>query len=140
MNPPLRTKADQAALWAGIKDGTIDTIGTDHAPHTLVEKAKPYGEAPSGVPGIETLLPLLLTAVSEKKINLEDVVRITKTNAEAIFRLPSNEDIVLVDLKKTKLVRDEDMKTKCGWSPFAGQTLTGWPTHTICQEKIYKCS
>lgn len=138
MNPPLRTKTDQDALWQGIRTGTIDTIGTDHAPHTLAEKNLPYGEAPSGVPGIETLLPLLLTAHQEGQLSLTDIIRVTRTNAETIFRLPINDDVVLVDLNKKKIVRDQDLKTKCGWSPFAGKMLSGWPVYTICQGNVFR--
>ncbi|MBI5728418.1 MAG: amidohydrolase family protein [Candidatus Magasanikbacteria bacterium] len=138
MNPPLRTTHDQTALWAGIKDGTIDTVGTDHAPHTLAEKAQPYGTAPSGVPGIETLLPLLLTAARDGRLTLDDVVRVTRTNAEHIFRLAPNDDIVLVDIQKERPVRDEALKTKCGWSPFVGRVLTGWPVYTILKGKVYR--
>jgi dihydroorotase len=73
MNPPLRTTADQAVLWEGIHDGTIDTIGTDHAPHTMAEKSVPYAKAPSGVPGVETYLALLLNARTNDKISLEEI-------------------------------------------------------------------
>ena len=138
MNPPLRTKADQKALWQGIADGTIDTIGTDHAPHTLEEKTKPYGEAPSGVPGIETHLPLLLNAHSKGKITLEKIVAVTHDNVEKLFGLPANDDIVLVDLNKKKEVRNVDLKTKCGWSPFAGRALQGWPIYTVLRGRVYK--
>ena len=102
MNPPLRTREDQTALWAGINDGTIDTIGTDHAPHTLEEKAKPYGQAPSGVPGIETILPLFLTAVRDGKLTLDQLTRVTRINAEKFFGLKRNDDVVLVDMNTIK--------------------------------------
>lgn len=138
MNPPLRTEEDQAALWQGLLDGTIDTIGTDHAPHTKEEKNKPYGEAPSGVPGIETLLPLLLNEHNKGKISLETIIQVTRTNAEKIFRLEPNDDVVLVDLSQEKIVDEKNLKTKCGWSPFAGWKLKGWPVYTILREKLYK--
>lgn len=131
MNPPLRSERDQAALWAALLDGTIDTIGTDHAPHTLEEKQQPYGKAPSGVPGIETYLALLLDAHLKGKLTLNDISRLTRTNAQKIFRLPENSDTVTVDLELTKTIKNEDLFTKCKWSPFAGQTLTGWPIKTI---------
>lgn len=137
MNPPLRTKEDQQALWAALMDGTIDTLGTDHAPHTLDEKERPYGEAPSGVPGLETALPLMLDACNRGKIPLETIVELTHLNPTRIFRLPIIHDIVLVDMEREKEVRNEYLKTKCGWSPFAGRTLKGWPAHTILKGKIY---
>lgn len=138
MNPPLRTKADQDALWEAIQDGTVDTIGSDHAPHTLEEKSKPYGEAPSGIPGVETMLPLLLNAYHEKKISLEQIVQLTRLNIEAIFRLEHNDDLVLVDLDKVKTVEDKNLKTKCGWSPYSGMALKGWPIYTILKGQIFK--
>ncbi len=138
MNPPLRTKADIEALWQGLRDGTVDTIGTDHAPHTLEEKQQPYGQAPSGVPGIENYLALLLNANKEGKISLEKIVETTQRNINKIFGLEPNKDVVLVDLNKTKTIEDSDQKTKCGWSPYSGMTLTGWPVYTIMKGKIYK--
>jgi dihydroorotase len=137
MNPPLRTLADQEALWNGILDDTIDMIGSDHAPHTLEEKNNPYGIAPSGVPGIETTLPLLLTAYHEKKITLEKIISLTHTNIINIFELKPNQDAVLVDLEKTKKVTNKALKTKCGWSPYEGWVLKGWPVYTILQGKAF---
>ncbi|TAN33264.1 dihydroorotase [Patescibacteria group bacterium] len=135
MNPPLRTAADQAALWQAINDGVIDTIGTDHAPHTLEEKNQPYPKSPSGVPGIETCLPLLLNAYNQGKISLEKIVELCRTNPQKIFRLPDNSDEVIVDLDLEKEVKNENLKTKCGWSPFAGWNLKGWPIKTIIMKK-----
>jgi dihydroorotase len=137
VNPPLRTRDDQEALWEGIGDNTVDMIGSDHAPHTLQEKAKGYGEAPSGIPGIETTLPLLLNAYNEKRITLEKIIALTCMNINKIFELKPNRDVVLVDLEKIKEVRNEDLKTKCGWSPFAGRKLKGWPVYTILKGKIF---
>ncbi|MGA8165180.1 MAG: dihydroorotase [Waddliaceae bacterium] len=138
VNPPLRTQKDQDALWEAIHDRTIDTIGSDHAPHTREEKQLPYGQAPSGIPGIETMLPLLLNARKEQKISLEQIVSLTRINPECIFRLPRNKDVVLVDLERKKAVCDKELQTKCGWSPYAGRVLTGWPVYTIVQGKVFK--
>lgn len=137
MNPPLRTLEDRAALWEGIHDGTVDMIGSDHAPHTLAEKGKPYGSAPSGIPGVETTLPLLLNAHHEKRLTLEKIVELTSLNIANIFELKPNDDLVLVDLALTKTVADAKLKTKCGWSPFSGRKLTGWPIYTILKGHIY---
>lgn len=137
MNPPLRTEQDQEALWSGIRDGTIDVIGTDHAPHTKEEKQLPYGKAPSGVPGIETLLPLLLNAFHENKITLEQIIALTRRNSEKIFGLTPHDDVVLVDLEQEKEVRDEALHTKCGWSPYSGKILKGWPVYTILKGRIF---
>lgn len=131
MNPPLRTTEDQKALWMAVLDGTIDTIGTDHAPHTLAEKAVPETQAPFGVPGIETSLPLLLNAYNEGKITLEKIVELTHTNPMKIFNLPETGDKVEVDLDLIKEIKNENLKTKCGWSPFNGWKLKGWPIKII---------
>ncbi|NGX42346.1 MAG: Dihydroorotase [Chlamydiae bacterium] len=138
VNPPVRTKNDQEALWEAIHDNTIDTIGSDHAPHTLEEKKQPYGKSPSGIPGIETMLPLLLNAYHEKRLSLENIVYLTRINPENIFHLPHNSDLVLVDLEMEKEVCDANLKTKCGWSPFSGRTLKGWPVYTIVSGQIFK--
>lgn len=139
VNPPLRTKEDQEALWRAIHDGTIDTIGSDHAPHTLEEKGQPFGKAPSGIPSVELTLPLLLNAVHEKKLNLETLIKLMRINPEQMFNLQRNKDVVLVDLELEKEVRDENLKTKCGWSPYQGKTLKGWPIYTILNGVCYEC-
>ncbi|MEK7623470.1 MAG: dihydroorotase, partial [Patescibacteria group bacterium] len=131
-------REDQTALWAGINDGTIDTIGTDHAPHTLEEKAKPYGQAPSGVPGIETILPLFLTAVRDGKLTLDQLTRVTRINAEKFFGLKRNDDVVLVDMNTIKKVNGAMLQTKSKWSPFEGWELVGWPVYTILRGQIFK--
>jgi dihydroorotase len=137
VNPPLRESQDCGALWQAVRAGVIDTIGSDHAPHTLHEKHQPYGKAPSGVPGVETTLPLLLQAFHEGKISLPLIVSCMRTNIEQIFNLPSNEDIVLVDLQKTKTIDPSSLKTKCGWSPYEGMTLKGWPVYTVLKGRLY---
>ncbi|MEK7643678.1 MAG: dihydroorotase [Patescibacteria group bacterium] len=136
MNPPLRSKEDRAALWEAINDGAIDAIGSDHAPHTLAEKDLPYGEAPSGVPGIETTLPLLLNAYNNDKITLEKIIELTSVNIQKIFGLPPNNDKISIDLDLIKIVKNENLNTKCQWSPFAGQTLRGWPNRLHLQKAL----
>lgn len=137
MNPPLRSPADQTALWEAVNDGTIDCLGTDHAPHTLAEKNLPYPQSPSGIPGLETALPLLLNACHQGKIGLEKIVALTSANARRIFGLPETNDWVIVDLNLEREVKNENLKTKCGWSPFNGWRLTGWPVATILDNKAY---
>jgi dihydroorotase len=140
MNPPLRTETDRLALWEGIRNGTIDTIGSDHAPHTLEEKALPYGKAPSGIPGVETTLPLLLNAAAKGNITLSQIIRLMRTRVQEIFRIPPNDDWVLIDLKLSQAIDEKRLKTKCGWSPYAGLTLKGWPVKTILKGRIYDIS
>lgn len=140
MNPPLRTGEHQKALFQAIRDGIIDTIGSDHAPHTLEEKAKPYGACPSGVPGIETTLPLLLEAHHQGLLSLEKIIDITHHRAKEIFSLATFPDYVLVDLQEARVVKEANLKTKCRWSPFAGCSLTGWPVYTILNNHCYALS
>jgi dihydroorotase len=135
VNPPLRQSNKD--LWDAIEDGTIDTIGTDHAPHLLAEKKKPYGAAPSGFPSIELYLALLLNAHHEKKISLKKIVTLTHTRPQEIFRWPANDDVVLVDLHKKKTVDHQHLKTKAKWSPYEGMSLQGWPRYTIMKGKVY---
>lgn len=137
VNPPLREAQHQLALFNAIKDGTIDTLGSDHAPHTLDEKALPYGQAPSGLPGIETNLPLLLNAVAAGQISLSDVVRLTHTRAQEIFDFQAPNHWVLVDLNKQQTVSDAGLKTKCAWSPFADWLLSGWPQFLVTPDRLY---
>jgi dihydroorotase len=137
MNPPLLSQEHVDALWKAIGEGVIDTIGSDHAPHTLSEKAKPYGEAPSGIPGVETTLPLLLNACNEGKLSLTDVVRLMRDNIAKIFRFQPPQDYILVDMRKTKTISEAQLHTKCGWSPYAGWILRGWPVWTILNGHAY---
>lgn len=138
MNPPLRSTEHQIALFSAIKSGIIDTIGSDHAPHTLEEKARPYGMCPSGVPGIETTLPLLLEAYHQDLLTLNNIVDLTSRRAKKIFDLPDyTQDCVLVDLSLARRVEDQRLSTKCQWSPFAGRLLRGWPVTTILKGRIY---
>jgi dihydroorotase len=137
MNPPIRSQEHVDALWQALHEGVIDTIGSDHAPHTLEEKARPYGEAPSGIPGIETSVPLLLDACNQGKLSLQILVRLMRENILKIFRLRPNEDFILVDMHKKRTVEDKRLKTKCGWSPYAGRSLQGWPVFTILNGHIY---
>jgi len=135
VNPPLREST--APLWEAIRDGTIDTIGTDHAPHLLEEKLRSYGSAPSGFPSIELYLALLLNAYYEKKISLERIVSLTHTRPREIFRWEEAEDVVLVDLHRVRTVDNAHLKTKAKWSPYEGMQLKGWPRYTILRGKVY---
>lgn len=124
MKPPLESKADQEALWQALKDGTIDMIGSDHAPHTKEEK---NGEKPPfGVPGLETTLPLLLTAVNEGRLIIERLIELTSTNPRKVFGLPEQKDtFVEVDMDESYVIDEKNLQTKCGWTPFAGMKVTG---------------
>ncbi|MFA6259561.1 MAG: dihydroorotase family protein [Candidatus Peribacteraceae bacterium] len=140
MNPPLRTAQEQKALWQGIADGTVDCIGTDHAPHLLQEKesGNPLA-APSGVPGTETMLPLLLTVVAggwphpngksqtgNAKISMDDLRRLCFTNPNRIFNLNAPEEEVLqIDTTAEWEIHGEELHSKCGWTPYEGWRVRG---------------
>ncbi len=131
VNPPLRTLSDNEALWEGIRDGTVDTIGTDHAPHTLEEKNLPYTEAPSGFPGLETALPLLLNEVRLGKLSMQRLVRLTSKRTAEIFGLDDTgalaegkkADLVVVDMNRTVEVKPGKFATKARYSPFEGMPV-----------------
>lgn len=144
MNPPLRSHHDNAVLWQGLLDGTIDFIATDHAPHTLEEKAKGYPNTPSGMPGVETSLPLMLTQAVAGKCTIEQVSHWMSTAVATAYGIPNkgsieigyDADLVLVDIDHYHPVERADLETKCGWSPFEGWDLTGYPVYTIVNGHI----
>lgn len=137
VNPPLRDPENHKALFDAIHEGIIDTVASDHAPHTEEEKRLPYGKAPSGIPAIELTLPLLLNAYHEGLLTLPLIASLTHSRALEIFHLPEPNDVVLVDLQKTKTVEDSLLHTKCGWTPYAGRKLKGWPVYTILQGEVF---
>jgi dihydroorotase len=144
MNPPLRSHHDNEVLWQGLLEGVIDFIATDHAPHTLEEKAKGYPHTPSGMPGVETSLPLMLTQAMTGKCTIAQVANWMSTAVAKAYRIPNkgaiavgyDADLVLVDLDTYRPVLREELQTKCGWSPFEGWNLTGYPVYTIVNGQI----
>ena len=144
MNPPIREKIHQEGLWNGLRDGTIDCIATDHAPHTVEEKQLPYGQAPSGMPGVETSLALMLNQISKKTISISDVVKWMSETTASIYNVKGkgrleagfDADLTLVDMKKVKTVSNNSVFSKCGWSAFDGMELKGWPVKTIVNGSI----
>lgn len=140
MNPPLRDKADQGILWRALNEGVIDTIGSDHAPHKLGEKAQALCKCPSGVPGIETTLPLMISAWKDGKVALTKIVELLHTNPQRIFKLESNDDLVLLDIVNYRTLSDEQMASKCQWTPFVGMKLTGFPRYVFTQNTLIECA
>lgn len=138
MNPPLRSIEDQYYLWQALHEGVIDTIASDHAPHTLTEKEAPLCKCPSGIPGIETTLPLLLTAYIQGKISLTKIMQLTYTNPKMIFGIANNEHLVFVNIKKFKVLQDSDLCTKVKWSPYSGMNLTGFPEYIYINRRLFK--
>ena len=135
MNPPIREKSHQNALWAGLQEGVVDVIGSDHAPHTLEEKQRPYPESPAGMPGVQTLLPLLLNWVHEKRLSLADVVRLVCYNPARLYgwtnkgeiAVGKDADFTCIDLKKWRRIENSWIESKCKWTPFDGLLVHGWP-------------
>ncbi|MCW6532311.1 dihydroorotase [Sphingomonas sp. MMSM20] len=139
MNPPIRSGAHRDGLWHWLNQGVPDVIGSDHAPHTLEEKAKPYPASPSGMPGVQTLLPLLLDHAAAGRLTLQRVIDLTSAGAQRIFGIAGkgriaagyDADFTVVDLKKRWTIDTQWLASRCGWSPFTGMTLTGKPIGTI---------
>ncbi len=144
MNPPLRSPRDNEILWQALLDGVIDFIATDHAPHTLAEKAQTYPNTPSGMPGVETSLPLMLTQAVAGKCTVAQVANWMSTAVAKAYKIPNkgkiapgfDADLVLVDLEKYRPVVGAEMASKCGWSSFEGWNLTGWPVVTVVGGKV----
>ncbi len=144
MNPPIRDKYHVEGLWRGITGGVADVLGSDHAPHTLEEKAKPYPQSPSGMPGVQTLLPVMLNHVNEGRMTLERLVDLTSAGAQRVFGVANkgrmaegyDGDVTLVDLKAKRVLQHKDMRTRSGWTPFDGMEVTGWPKATIIRGKV----
>ena len=138
MNPSLKTAGDNARLWRALADGDLQVVATDHAPHTLEEKRRPYPEAPSGLPSVENALALMLDAAHRGQCTLEQVVhwmceapaRVWDIVGKGRIEAGYDADLVLVDLERREVVRNADQVTRCGWSPWDGVTLTGWPIRT----------
>ncbi len=124
MKPELKTQADQDALWQGIADGLVDVVESDHAPHTLAEKQSE--RPPFGVPGLETTLPLLGTAVRDGRLTTERLIELVATNPQRIFGArPDPDTYTLVDLDASYVIERANLRTQCGWSPFEGKRVWG---------------
>ena len=144
MNPPIRSKHHQKELWKGINNGTVDVIGSDHAPHTIEEKQRDYPNSPSGMPGVQTMLPLMLNEVSKNKIKLSKLVSLLCTRPAEIYKMKKRGKIeegylaslTVIDLNLIKTLKKNDIKSRCAWSPFTDKVLKGWPVMTIINGDI----
>ncbi len=144
MNPPIREKRHGDALWKALKDGVIDCIATDHAPHTREEKDKGYPQSPSGMPGVETSLPLMLNRVNQGYCTLEEVVRWMCTNPARLYGIKGkgrievgyDADLVLVDMSREKRIENGKLQTKVNWSPYNGWIIKGWPVMTMVNGNV----
>jgi dihydroorotase len=139
MNPPLRDASHQSLLWWGLEQGVVDVLGSDHAPHTLEEKAKPYPASPSGMPGVQTLVPVMLDQVNQGRLSLARFVDLTSAGAQRLFSIACkgriavgyDADFTVVDMKREETIEDGWVASKSGWTPFAGRRVKGWPVGTI---------
>jgi dihydroorotase len=139
MNPPIRSGAHRDGLWHWLGQGVPDILGSDHAPHTLEEKAKPYPDSPSGMPGVQTMLPLMLNHVAEGRTTLARVIDLTSAGPQRVFGIIGkgriatgyDADFSVVDLKARWTIEESWLASRSGWSPFTGMTLTGRPIGTI---------
>jgi dihydroorotase len=139
MNPPVRGLEHQIAIWKALQSGIVDVLGSDHAPHTLEEKAKPYPYSPSGMPGVQTLVPVMLDHVHAGRLSLERLVDLTSHGPSRIFGIARkgriaegyDADFTIVDLKKKRTITNTWIESKCGWTPYAGRDVTGWVQGTL---------
>jgi dihydroorotase len=139
MNPPIREKHHQDGLWWGIEQGIVDVLGSDHAPHTLEEKQRPYPQSPAGLTGVQTLLPLMLNHVNQGRLTLTRLVDLLCYGPARVFNLRNkgrialgfDADFTVVDLNRSVVIDPAWIQSKVGWSPFVGKQVQGWPTHTV---------
>jgi dihydroorotase len=144
MNPPVREQRHLDALWQAILEGVVDVIGSDHAPHTREEKAKPYPQSPSGMTGVQTLLPLMLDHVHAGRLSLQRLVDLTSAGPARIFGIEGkgrialgyDADLTLVDLAARRTIRNDWIASRSGWTPYDGMAVTGWPIHTVIRGEV----
>ncbi len=138
-NPPVRDAHHRAALWRAVNDGTVDVLATDHAPHTLAEKSQPYPQSPAGMPGVQTLVPVMLDHVAAGRLSLERFVELTSAGPQRALGIARkgriavgyDADLTIVDLKAQRDIRNDRIVCVSGWSPYDGMRVTGWPIMTI---------
>jgi dihydroorotase len=139
MNPPVRDAEHRDGIWRGLSQGVVDVLGSDHAPHTLEEKAKPYPDSPSGMTGVQTLVPTMLDHVAAGRLSLARFVDLTSAGPQRLFGIARkgrlavgyDADVTVVDLKRRETIRNGWIASKCGWTPYDGVTVTGWPVGTV---------
>jgi dihydroorotase len=143
MNPPLRDARHREALWRGVANGIADIFGSDHAPHTIEEKAKPYPASPSGMPGVQTLVPVMLDHVNAGRLSLTRFVDMTSAGPQRLFGIAGkgriavgyDADFTVVDLKRKETITNKWIGSRCGWTSYDGMQVTGWPVGTLVRGK-----
>jgi dihydroorotase len=144
MNPPVRDAAHKARIWQAVADGTVDIIGSDHAPHTLEEKEKTHPASPSGMPGVQTTLPLMLTHVAEGRLTLQRLVDLMAHGPNRVFGIANkgriavgyDADFTLVDLMAEREITRDWLASRAGWSPYEGHPCKGWPMATVIRGHV----
>lgn len=139
MNPPVRNAAHRDAIFAALRAGVIDVLGSDHAPHTLEEKGAIYPQSPSGMPGVQTLVPVMLDHVASGRLTLQRFVDLTAHGPQRIFGIAGkgrlavgyDADLTIVDLKAQRDISNDWIASRCGWTPYAGMRVAGWPVGTV---------
>jgi dihydroorotase len=139
MNPPVRGPAHREGVWRGVTQGIIDVLGSDHAPHTVEEKAKPYPGSPSGMTGVQTLVPIMLDHLASGRLTLPRLVDLTSAGPARLFGIVGkgriaagyDADFTIVDLKRTQTIHDAWIASRSGWTPYDGRQVTGWPVGTV---------
>ncbi|KMO29111.1 dihydroorotase [Methylobacterium aquaticum] len=139
MNPPVRSAEHREGLWWGLSQGVADVLGSDHAPHTLEEKRKPYPDSPSGMTGVQTLVPVMLDHVAAGRLSLQRFVDLTSAGPKRVFGIARkgrlavgyDADVTVVDLKRRETITNAWIASKCGWTPHDGRQVTGWPVGTV---------
>ena len=143
-NPPVREQRHQDALWRALNAGIVDVVATDHAPHTREEKERPYPASPSGMPGVQTFVPVMLTHVNNGKLSLRRFVELTSAGPQRVFGIATkgriaegyDADFTIVDMKRKETITHEWAKAKCGWTPYDGFEAQGWPVATIIRGRF----
>lgn len=144
MNPPIRDEVHRRALWQAVDEGVIDVVGSDHAPHTRAEKDRIYPDTPSGMPGVQTLVTILLDHVSKGRLTLERFIDLTSQGPQRIFGIAGkgriargyDADFTIVDLRLSRTIENKWIASRCGWTPFDGVVTTGWPVATILRGMV----
>jgi dihydroorotase len=139
MNPPVRDKRHRERLWYAVNQSIADILGSDHAPHTLEEKAKPYPQSPSGMTGVQTLVPIMLDHVNKGRLSLLRFIDMTSAGPARLFGIAGkgriavgyDADFTIVDLKRRETIENRWIASRCGWTPYDGVEVTGWPVGTI---------
>jgi dihydroorotase len=139
MNPPVREASHREHIWRGVEQGVADILGSDHAPHTLEEKAKPYPQSPSGMTGVQTLVPIMLDHVAAGRLSLQRFVDMTSAGPARLFQIAGkgrvaagyDADLTIVDLKRQATITDAWIASRAPWTPYDGKSVTGWPVGTI---------